>query len=181
MRPADDFSCRRAPLLFAACALLAAACAHAPEEGEASADLATDHSFGSGDLYHSATDEDRLPEGAADNPYAARYHDRDAEVTLERRIALYTPDPGEMPPPDDLQDRYVAVSSDLPVGTVVRVTRMDDGRSVIVAVRRMEDPEELPRSMMALSRKAGRRLGLMDRGVIPARVEVLVSPEAHIR
>lgn len=178
MRTATDSARRWSPIFLGAAALLAAACAHAPREGEASAALATDHSFESGGLYHSATDEGRLPEGAADNPYAERYRDMDAEVTMTGRVALYTPEPHEADAPGDPQDRYVAVSSDLPAGTVVRVTRMDDGRSVIVAVRRME---RMPRAMLAVSRQAGRRLGLMDRGVIPAQVEVLVSPEAQVR
>lgn len=178
MPPTNDPR-RLAPLLPVLAALLTAACAHAPaEEGEARAALAADHAHGEGDLHHSATDETRLPRGAPDNPYAERYGDLDAEVVLERRVALHTPDPDAPPAPDDPQDRYVAVSSDLPVGTIVRVTRMDDGRSVIVAVRRME---RMPRAMLAISRRAGRRLGLEDRGVLPARVEVLVSPEETLR
>ena len=57
-------------------------------------------------------------------------------------------------------------------------TRLDDRRSVIVAVERME---RMPRAVLALSRHAGQRLGLIDRGVLAARLEVLVSPEAHVR
>lgn len=163
-----------------AAALVAAGCAHADdrEAGGPSDALAADHAHGGGDQYHSATDEDRAPVGAADNPYAQRYGDLDVEETIRGRISLFTPDLLDLPTPAEPEDRYVAVSPTLPAGSVVRVRRLDDGREVIVQVRRTE---ELPYGDLAISQIAGRRLGLLDRGVLHADLEVLLVPEERVR
>jgi len=59
----------------------------------------------------------------------------------------------------------------LPLGTWIRVTRVDDGRAVVVRVNdrcgcgggRIVD----------LSRQAARRLDMLRAGVVPVRIEVL--------
>jgi rare lipoprotein A (peptidoglycan hydrolase) len=72
----------------------------------------------------------------------------------------------------------IAMSRDLPAGSVVRITRLDDGRSIIVEVRRREP---LPYGLLALSDEAARQLGLEERAELQARVEVLSRPEIASR
>ncbi len=68
-------------------------------------------------------------------------------------------------------ERMTAAHQTLPLGTWIRVTRVDDGRSVEVRVNdrcgcgggRIVD----------LSRHAARRLDMLHAGVVPVRVEVL--------
>ena len=68
-------------------------------------------------------------------------------------------------------ERMTAAHQTLPLGTWIRVTRVDDGRSVEVRVNdrcgcgggRIVD----------LSRHAARRLDMLHAGVVPVRIEVL--------
>jgi rare lipoprotein A len=68
-------------------------------------------------------------------------------------------------------ERLTAAHQTLPLGTWIRVTRVDDGRSVEVRVNdrcgcgggRIVD----------LSRHAARRLDMLHAGVVPVRIEVL--------
>lgn len=68
-------------------------------------------------------------------------------------------------------ERMTAAHPTLPLGTHIRVTRVDDGRSVEVRVNdrcgcgggRIVD----------LSRRAARHLGMIHAGVVPVRIEVL--------
>lgn len=57
-------------------------------------------------------------------------------------------------------------------GTVVRVTREQDGRSVIVRINDRGPFGDKSR-ILDLSRAAAERLGMIHAGVVPARVEVL--------
>jgi len=68
-------------------------------------------------------------------------------------------------------ERMTAAHQTLPLGTWIRVTRVDDGRSVEVRVNdrcgcgggRIVD----------LSRHAARRLDMLHAGVVPVRIEIL--------
>lgn len=71
----------------------------------------------------------------------------------------------------------MAISPRFPAGTLVRVTRRDDGRSVIVQIRRQDS---LPSGEIALSAQAARYLGVQDRALVPAVLEVLVAPSAQL-
>jgi rare lipoprotein A len=59
----------------------------------------------------------------------------------------------------------------LPMGTSVRVTNLDNGRSVVL---RVNDRGPYVRGRVAdLSHAAAERLGFVDEGVVPARIELL--------
>jgi rare lipoprotein A (peptidoglycan hydrolase) len=89
-------------------------------------------------------------------------------------VVLFTREPEEPEPPGTVMDEFVAVSPELPAGTVVRVTRLDDGRAVVVRVFRME---RLPYGALAITERAGRLLGVVDRAGVASRIEVLHTPE----
>ncbi|GAB5545968.1 MAG: hypothetical protein SangKO_057280 [Sandaracinaceae bacterium] len=149
-------------------------CAHGDAAPGPAAALAGDGSHDHGDTYASATDDSTLP--AEENPWAEQLGDAETEATLEGTAVLWTPEPGATPP-DDPHDRYVAISPRFPAGTLVRVTRRDDGRSVIVQIRRQDS---LPSGEIALSSQAARYLGVQDRALVPAVLEVLVAPSAQL-
>ena len=59
----------------------------------------------------------------------------------------------------------------LPLGTTVRVTNLENGRSVVL---RVNDRGPYVRGRVAdLSHAAAERLGFVDDGVVPARIELL--------
>ncbi|MEC7518334.1 MAG: hypothetical protein VYE22_00640 [Myxococcota bacterium] len=150
-------------------------CAHGEASPGPAAALAADGSHEHGGTYSSSTDDSDLPDTG--DPWAEQLGDAEVEATLEGTAVLWTREPEEATPPDDPHDRYVAVSPRFPAGTLVRVTRMDDGRSVTVQVRRQE---ELPFGLIALSEQAARHLGVQDRTELPVRIEVLVAPSAQL-
>lgn len=156
----------RSPLFVALVVLVG--CAHAEGGGPGTAALlASDHSYLSGDTYGSDTDDSSLPEDRADR-LARLYEDEEPETVVEGPIVLWT---GQEP-------EAIAMSRDLPAGSIVRITRLDDGRSIIVEVRRREP---LPYGLLALSDEAARHLGLEERTELQARVEVLSRPEIASR
>jgi rare lipoprotein A (peptidoglycan hydrolase) len=68
--------------------------------------------------------------------------------------------------------RRTAASRDLPFGSVVRVIRRDTGAHVIVRVND-RGPFGNRRRILDLSRAAARELGMLSRGVVDVRAEVL--------
>ncbi|HEV8246788.1 MAG TPA: septal ring lytic transglycosylase RlpA family protein [Polyangiaceae bacterium] len=75
---------------------------------------------------------------------------------------------------------YTAAHRRLPFGTVVRVVRRDDGRSVYVRVND-RGPFGSRRRIIDLSRKAAEELGMVRRGVASVRLEVVETPPRHGR
>ena len=70
----------------------------------------------------------------------------------------------------DTHDLTMAHRS-LPMGTSVRVTNLENGRSVVL---RVNDRGPYVRGRVAdLSHAAAERLGFVDEGVVPARIELL--------
>ena len=68
-------------------------------------------------------------------------------------------------------ERMTAAHQTLPLGTWIRVTRVDDGRSVEV---RINDRCGCGSGRIVdLSRHAARRLDMLHAGVVPVRIEVL--------
>ncbi|UJR80605.1 Endolytic peptidoglycan transglycosylase RlpA [Sandaracinus amylolyticus] len=67
---------------------------------------------------------------------------------------------------------YTAANRDLPFGTVLRIVRIDTGRSVIVRVND-RGPFGRRRRLLDLSRAAAEELGMIERGVVRVRAEVL--------
>jgi rare lipoprotein A len=68
--------------------------------------------------------------------------------------------------------RRTAASRDLPMGSVVRVIRPDTGAQVIVRIND-RGPFGDRRRILDLSRAAAQQLGMLDRGLVRVRAEVL--------
>lgn len=74
------------------------------------------------------------------------------------------------------QRAYSAAHRTLPFGTMIRVTRLDTGKSVVVVVND-RGPFKKGR-VVDLSRRAARDLDMVEKGLIRVKVEVLDQP-AH--
>jgi len=70
---------------------------------------------------------------------------------------------------------YVAAHPTLPFGTYVRVTNLENGQTVIVRI--VDRGPNRPDRVIDLSYGAARALGMLDKGVVPVRVEVLQRVE----
>ncbi len=70
---------------------------------------------------------------------------------------------------------YVAAHPTLPFGTYVRVTNLENGQTVIVRI--VDRGPHRPDRIIDLSYGAARALGMVDKGVVPVRVEVLQQVE----
>ena len=86
------------------------------------------------------------------------------------------------------QNAMTAAHATLPLGSRVRVTLRETGRSVVVTVNDRQPPKGV--RVIDLSRGAARRLGIVDRGlgwvtITPARddepVEVAEAPDDSVR
>lgn len=78
-------------------------------------------------------------------------------------------------PPDSIAQRrapgeMTAAHDDLPLGTRVRVTDLENGRSVIVRITDRGIPRSKPR--LDLCRPAAEQLGMIRKGVTRVRMEV---------
>jgi rare lipoprotein A len=67
--------------------------------------------------------------------------------------------------------RLTAAHRTLPLGTRVRVTNLENGRTVQVRVN--DRGPYVGGRILDLSREAARALGMMDQGVVPVRIDVL--------
>lgn len=71
--------------------------------------------------------------------------------------------------------KMTAAHRKLPFGTIVRVTRLDNGRAVVV---RINDRGPFKRGrIIDVSREAAKQLDLIDRGLAQCKVEVLEYPD----
>lgn len=61
------------------------------------------------------------------------------------------------------QNAMTAAHANLPLGSRVRVTRQDTGKSVVVTINDRQPPKGI--RVIDLSRQAAARLGMVDRGV----------------
>jgi len=109
------------------------------------------------------------------NEWLNSFQSYPAQQVLEGKVTYYsdslagnTTANGEIYDPNML----TAAHRTLPFGTVVRVTRQQDGRSVIVRVND-RGPFGDKNRILDLSRAAAERIGMLRAGVVPARVEVL--------
>jgi len=75
--------------------------------------------------------------------------------------------------------KRTAAHRHLPFGTVVRVTLPDTGRSVRVVIT--DRGPFVDGRIIDLSRKAARRLGMIDRGVAPVELRVVGCREGYRR
>ncbi|AKF06802.1 septal ring lytic transglycosylase RlpA family protein [Sandaracinus amylolyticus] len=107
--------------------------------------------------------------------WRAAYVDRRALRTMEGAASYYhdslagrSTASGEPYDPTE----YTAANRTLPFGTVLRIVRIDTGRSVIVRVND-RGPFGRRRRLLDLSRAAAEELGMIERGVVRVRAEVL--------
>lgn len=70
------------------------------------------------------------------------------------------------------KNALTAAHRTLPMGTRVRVTNQNNGRSVIVRIND-RGPYGSKRRIIDVSEAAARQLGMIDAGVVPVRVEVI--------
>lgn len=111
-----------------------------------------------------------------EDPDPADYAGRQPAVVLEGKASYYADSlAGNHTANGDVYDprRLTAASRDLPFGSIVRVTRRDTGRQVLVRVND-RGPFGDKRRIMDLSRAAAEELDMLRRGVIDIRAEVLV-------
>lgn len=79
------------------------------------------------------------------------------------------------------QRKMVAAHRTLPLGSVVRVTNLDNGRQVELRVidRGPYGKNRRKGTIIDVSKGAARRLDFLDEGVVRVRVEVLERPAAN--
>lgn len=77
----------------------------------------------------------------------------------------------------NMNDPRVVAHKTLPLGTVVRVTNLSNHKSLVAKV---EDRGPFVRGRVVdVSRAGGRRLGLLEAGVAPVRVQVVRRAPRH--
>jgi rare lipoprotein A len=76
-------------------------------------------------------------------------------------------------------DDYTMAHPSLPFGTQVKVTNLRNGRSVVVRVN--DRGPHVGQRIADLSRAAAAQLGIIKRGVVRARIEVLGEPDRVAR
>lgn len=119
-------------------------------------------------------DDARTPAGGeASASHAAAFGP--PEAVLEGKAAYYGDSlAGNRTANGDVYDPrgFTAASRTLPFGTLVRVVRVDNGRSVVVRIND-RGPFGDERRIIDLSRAAAEQLDMIRAGVIDVRVEVL--------
>ncbi len=135
-----------------------------------------------------AEDEDRhaearVPAATAqtptDNPLDAQYASYEPQDTLRGEASYYHDSlAGNATANGDVYDprAFTAAHRTLAFGTIVRVTRIDNGRTVTVRVND-RGPFGRARRLMDLSRAAAEQLDMIRAGVTRVRVDILHVPE----
>ncbi len=154
--------------------LLSSACAHESNRPAARAPAAAHHARGPAAVSTLPTAEPPVAD-ADDVALGARFQAAPAITTLEGeasyysdRLAGHKTASGERYRPSAL----TAAHRNLPLGTVLRVTRRDGKRSVIVRIND-RGPYASERRILDLSRAAFERLGTLRAGVLDVRAEVV--------
>jgi len=114
-------------------------------------------------------------EFANSNDLERQFANRSALITLKGEASYYGDALAGHPTASGEPYRpgaFTAAHRKLPLGTVLRVTRSDDGRSVYVRVND-RGPYGSKLRILDLSRAAGERLGMIRAGVVEVRAEVL--------
>jgi rare lipoprotein A len=117
------------------------------------------------------------------DPEAADYHGKRPVVVLQGQATYYSDSlAGNHTSNGDIYDpqRMTAASRDLPFGSIVRVIRRDTGARVLVRIND-RGPFGNRRRSLDLSRAAAAELGILRRGVVDVRAEVLVLGPEHRR
>jgi rare lipoprotein A len=72
------------------------------------------------------------------------------------------------------QGAYTAAHKTLPLGSTVRVTRTDTGKSIVVRIN--DRGPFIKGRVIDLSRRAARDLGMIEKGLVKVKVEVIRLP-----
>jgi rare lipoprotein A len=72
------------------------------------------------------------------------------------------------------QGAYTAAHKTLPLGSTVRVTRTDTGKSIVVRIN--DRGPFINGRIIDLSRRAARDLGMIEKGLVKVKVEVIRLP-----
>ncbi|AGA89911.1 rare lipoprotein A [Thioflavicoccus mobilis 8321] len=72
--------------------------------------------------------------------------------------------------------KYTAAHKHLPIGTRVRITNLETGKSIMVRIN--DRGPFVQERVIDLSRRAARDLGILNAGLAPVRVEVVELPDA---
>jgi rare lipoprotein A len=72
------------------------------------------------------------------------------------------------------QGAYTAAHKTLPLGSTVRVTRTDTGKSIVVRIN--DRGPFITGRIIDLSRRAARDLGMIEKGLVKVKVEVIRLP-----
>jgi rare lipoprotein A len=110
----------------------------------------------------------------------ARLDARSAPGEAETGLAVYYADSlhGRSTASGEAYDKaaLTAAHRELPFGTKVRVTRLDDRRSVVVRIND-RGPFGDSRRIIDLSRAAAERIDMLRAGVVEVRVEIVSKPD----
>jgi rare lipoprotein A len=118
-----------------------------------------------------------------DADWRREYRNRSAIRTLEGQVSYYHDSlAGRSTASGEPYDprAFTAANRELPFGTVIRVTRLDTGASVIVRVND-RGPFGRRQRILDLSRAAAEELGMIHRGVAQVRAEILELGEPPAR
>ncbi len=75
--------------------------------------------------------------------------------------------------------RLTAAHKTLPFDTIVRVTNLKNNRQVVVRIN--DRGPYVERRIIDLSRRAAKKVDMLEDGIVPARVEILKYPEPRKR
>jgi len=117
------------------------------------------------------------------DPEPTSYRGKPAVVVLVGKATYYSDSlAGNRTANGDVYDpsRRTAASRDLPFGSIVRVIRRDTRAEVLVRIND-RGPFGNRRRILDLSRAAAAELGMLDRGVVDVRAEVLKLGEHRPR
>jgi len=121
---------------------------------------------------------DGQAELAGDPELVARFGDRRPRRTLRGKASYYHDSlAGNTTANGDIYDpaRFTAASRDLAFGTVVRVTRIDNGAQVLVRIND-RGPFRRKERILDLSRAAAEALDMIRAGVLRIRAEIVYVP-----
>ncbi|MES1177789.1 MAG: septal ring lytic transglycosylase RlpA family protein [Myxococcales bacterium] len=161
---------RRGPALFL---LLLSACAHEPIRPAAHAPVAARHSRARS--VSTLPTSEPPPPPPDDAELTTRFQTAPAISTLEGEASYYSDRLSGHKTASGERYRPAALTAahrNLPLGTVLRVTRSDGKRSVIVRIND-RGPYGSDRRILDLSRAAFERLGTLRAGVLDVRAEVV--------
>lgn len=152
-----------------------AACAHEPSQRAPHAPGASRREANSNSSAASLPTSEPAPLNAEDRALNTRFEAAPAISTLEGQASYYSDRlaghktaSGERYRPEAL----TAAHRSLPLGTVLRVTRQDGKRTVVVRIND-RGPYAGERRILDLSRAAFERLGKLRAGVLEVRAEVV--------